>query len=138
MENYKYLKITNSLLFISIIFYFLYSKKNLIETSLVTSLYVTIFFTQIFWSNPIKNSLVHKIDAIVAKMVIFSFIFYTIFLKLITIYLIVSYWFVLIFIGISFYLSNYYSSQIWCCNKHIISHGCLHIFCFIATFYAFI
>ena len=71
MENYKYLKITNSLLFISIIFYFLYSKKNLIETSLVTSLYVTIFFTQIFWCNPIKNSLVHKIDAIVAKMVIF-------------------------------------------------------------------
>ena len=80
MENYKYLKITNLLLFISIVFYLLYSKKNFVETALASSLYVTIFFTQIFWSNPIKNSLVHKIDAIVAKMVIFSFIFYTIFL----------------------------------------------------------
>jgi len=134
--NHKYLQYTNLLLVLSI-FYFLYSKPNLkekhkIEYLLTTLLTITIIFSQLFWNNPIKHSKIHKIDAIIAKIVIFSFILYTIIYKFK-----ISYLLVLIAIAISFYFSNYFSNQEWCSNQHLFCHGCLHIFCFIATFYAF-
>jgi len=134
--NHKCLQCTNLLLIISI-FYFLYTKptlkeKHMIEYLLATFLIVTIAFSQLFWNNPIKHSKIHKIDAIIAKIVISSFILYTIIYKFKS-----SYLFILLLIGISFYFSNYYSNQEWCSSQHLFCHGCLHIFCFIATFYAF-
>jgi hypothetical protein len=134
--NHKYLQYTNLLLVLSI-FYFLCSKPTLkekpkIEYLLTACLIITIIFSQLFWNNPIKHSKIHKIDAIIAKIVIFSFILYTIIYKFK-----VSYLFVLFAIATSFYFSNYFSNKEWCSNQHLFCHGCLHIFCFIATFYAF-
>jgi hypothetical protein len=138
MENYKYLKITILLLFVSIVYYLLYSKKTFIKECLVGMLFVTIFFTQLFWNEPIKTSFIHKIDALFAKIAIFSFIIYIMLFKLKNIYLIASFIILLSFVVTSFYFSNYYSTNNWCSNKHIISHGFLHFFCFIATFYSFV
>jgi len=137
IANHKYLQYTNLLLIISI-FYFLYTKptikeKHAIEYLLASFLIITIIFSQLFWNNPIKHSNIHKIDAVIAKIVIFSFIFYTIIYKFK-----VSYLLVLLAIALSFYFSNYFSNQEWCSSQHLFCHGCLHIFCFIATFYAFI
>jgi len=134
--NHKYLQYTNLLLILSIL-YFLFSKPKLnekpkIEYLLSLFLIITIIFSQLFWNNPIKQSKIHRIDAIIAKITIFSFILYTIIYKFKSTYL-----FVLLAISISFYFSNYFSNQEWCSNKHLVCHGCLHIFCFIATFYAF-
>lgn len=134
--NHRFLRYTNLLLIISI-FYFLYTKpklreKHMIEYLLVCFLIITIVFSQLFWNNPIKQSKIHKIDAIIAKIVILSFILYTIIYKFK-----VSYLLVLLAIAISFYFSNYFSNQEWCSSQHLFCHGCLHIFCFIATFYAF-
>ena len=135
--NHRYLQFTNLLLILSI-FYFLYTKptikeKHAIEYLLASFLIITIIFSQLFWNNPIKHSNIHKIDAVIAKIVIFSFIFYTIIYKFK-----VSYLLVLLAIALSFYFSNYFSNQEWCSSQHLFCHGCLHIFCFIATFYAFI
>ena len=135
--EHKYLQYTNLLLIISI-FYFLYSKPTIkekpkIEYLLAVFLIITIVFSQLFWHEPIKHSKIHKIDAIVAKIVIFSFILYTIIYKFKY-----SYLAVLLAIAISFYFSNYFSNQEWCSRKHLFCHGCLHIFCFVATFYAFV
>ena len=134
--EHKYLQYTNLLLIISI-FYFLSSKptlkeKHKIEYLLATFLIITIVFSQLFWREPIKDSKIHKIDAIVAKIVIFSFILYTIIYKFKYSYLLV-----LLAIAISFYFSNYFSNKEWCSKQHLFCHGCLHIFCFVATFYAF-
>jgi hypothetical protein len=134
--NHKYLCYTNLLLVFSII-YFLFNKKEInnksfFEYILAFLLILTIIFSQLFWKNPIKKSKIHIIDAIIAKIVIFSFIFYTLFYKFKFSYLLV-----LLAIGISFYFSNHYSTLEWCSNKHLLCHGSLHIFCFIATFYAF-
>jgi hypothetical protein len=136
IENHKYLRYTNLLLVISI-FYFLfnrqYSKQTpILEAILASLLIVAIIFSQIFWDNPIKKSRIHVIDAIVAKIVILSFVMYTLIYKFR-----ISYLLVLLAIFISFYFSSKYSNQEWCCNKHLICHGLLHIFCFVATFYAF-
>ena len=134
--NHKYLCYTNLLLIVSL-FYFLFNIKEIknkpyVEYILASFLIVTIIFSQLFWSNPIQQSKIHKIDAIIAKIVIFSFILYTLLYKFK-----ISYLLVLLAVATSFYFSNYYSKEEWCSNKHLFCHGSLHIFCFIATFYAF-
>ena len=133
-QNYNFLCFTNLLLLYSI-FYFLNNNKKyiLFEYILVSLLPFTIIFSQLFWYNPLRNSLIHKIDAIIAKIVIFSFILYTLIYKFNFSYLIL-----LNFIFLSFYYSNHFSKKEWCCNNHLFFHSLLHIFCFIATFYAFV
>lgn len=134
--NHKYLCYTNLLLIISIL-YFLFNiktinKNSIIEIIFAIALVLTIILSQLFWRNPIKSSRIHKIDAINAKIVILTFILYTIIFKFKF-----SFLFILAAIFISSYFSNRYSKQEWCSNKHILCHGLLHIFCFIATFYTF-
>jgi len=137
VNNHKYLCYTNILLILSILFFMYKTTKetqpNQVETVLATSLVGTIVFSQLFWNNPIKHSIIHKIDAIIAKIVITSFILYTLIYKYRFTYLLV-----LSAIAVSFYFSNHYSSQEWCSNKHLCCHASLHIFCFVATFYAFL
>jgi hypothetical protein len=135
-NNHKYLRYTNMLLLISIA-YFLCTIQDIknhpkVEFILATFLLVTIVCSQLFWDHPIQHSTIHKIDAIVAKIVIFSFILYTLMYKFKFSFLIV-----LAAIFISFYFSHTYSSQEWCCTNHLCCHGLMHIFCFIATFYTF-
>ena len=133
--NYKYLCYTNLLLIITLFYFFIKKqkqKKPFIEYILASFLIPIIISSQLFWSNPIKQSNIHKIDAIIARIVIISFLFYTLFYKFQSSFLLV-----LLASAISFYLSNYYSNKEWCSNKHLICHAFLHIFCFIGTFYTF-
>lgn len=133
-EKYNFLCLTNLLLLYSIVYFFYNNQKYILfEYILVSLLPFTIIFSQLFWYNPVRNSLIHRIDAIIAKIVIFSFIIYTLIYKFNFNYLIL-----LTAIFISSYYSNYYSSKNWCCNNHLFFHGLLHIFCFISTFYAFV
>jgi phosphatidylserine synthase len=132
--NNKYLCYTNLLLILSIL-YFFYNKDEktpYMEYLLVSFLIPIIITSQIFWNNPIKGSKIHKIDALISKTAIISFIVYVLIYKFSFIRL-----FILLGIIVSFYFSNYYSNKEWCCNKHIFYHGLLHIFCFISTFYTF-
>ena len=135
-DNHKYLCFTSSLLIIPII-YFLFNTQYLnekpkIEFVLVALLILTTIFSQLFWNDPIKDSMIHKIDAIIAKIAIVSFTLYTFVYKFHF-----SYLFILLAICISFYFSNKYSNKQWCCDEHLYWHGLLHLFCFIGTFYAF-
>ena len=72
---------TNLLLVISLIYFYLYSNKNWIETALAALLVATIITSQYFWRNPLRGTSLHKIDATIAKLCIFSFIIYTLFIK---------------------------------------------------------
>lgn len=135
--NHHYLRITNQLLFLTL-YYFVYNLYHLktihpIEYVLASSLVIVIITSQLFWRNPIKGSLIHKVDAFVAKIVIGTLITYTLIYKFK-----VSFLFILMAILVSFLCSHHYSKKEWCCNKHLISHGILHIFCFIASIYVFL
>lgn len=134
-SNHKCLCYTNLLLIISF-FYFLFTRQKIktINCEYILALFLipTIICSQLFWNNPIKQSKIHKIDAIVAKISILSFIMYTLLYKFK-----ISYLFVLLTSILCFYFSNYYSKKEWCSNQHLFCHGLLHISCFIATFYAF-
>jgi hypothetical protein len=136
----QHLKITNLLLFISFIFFMINSKKNIHEVLLGVCLICSIIMSQLFWNNPKKYSIVHKVDAIVAKFSISYFIIYTLLCKNLQISSVLFYSYIISLFGIffSFYMSNYYSSREWCCSNHIYCHGMLHICCFIASLYAFL
>jgi hypothetical protein len=132
MKKHQYLQYTN-LLFIICLFYFLLkNNKPKIEYVLAFLLVISIIFSQVFWNNPIQHSKIHKMDAIIAKITVSLFILYTLIYKFNIVFL-----FLLVAIAISFYFSNYYSTKEWCCNKHLLCHGSLHIFCFNAMFYTF-
>jgi len=136
MKNNKYLCYTILLLIISL-FYFLFNARKTINTPyveyiLALFLVIVIIFSILFWSNPIKKSKIHKIDSIIAKIVILSFIIYTLLYKFKFSFLLV-----LLASAISFYFSNYYSKQEWLSDRHLFYHGLFHIFCFIATLYTF-
>ena len=133
-----YLCITNILLVISFIFFIINSNKNVAECYLSICLLLTILFSQLFWRNPKKHSMIHKIDAIIAKISIMSFILYTILYKKLNKYLLGSYLLIILGMFYTFYYSNKYSTLEWCCNNHLIYHGYLHVLVFAGSIYAFL
>jgi len=134
----KVLCFTSYSFLFSFIFFLIHSNKNYHECILSICLIMTYIFSQLFWYNAIRYSLMHKIDAIIAKTSILYFILYTLLCKNMTKYILYSYYIIILGIFIIAYLSNYYSSKEWCSNKHIFYHMLLHILCFIGTFYTFL
>ena len=128
---------TNLLLIFALFYFYYQSDKNWMECILAILLVAVIISSQIFWRNPVRGTSAHAIDAIIAKVCILSFIFYTILFKLHTDELAVLYAILLVFILAAAWFSSYYSSKRWCGPSHIRSHAFLHYFCFIATFFAF-
>ena len=135
--HHSYLRITNITLLGSIVYFCAFSQKLLQDYILAFLLVLSVITSQLFWINPGRGTVIHRIDSVIAKFVIGSFIIYTLSHKLNTIVLFISYWLLLIGIAISFYYSSYYSTRKWCSEKHIRSHAWLHILCFLATVYAF-
>jgi hypothetical protein len=136
--NPQLLCLTSSLLVISFLFFLYFSDKNIYEIILAGLLIITIIISQLFWNNPVKYSTIHKIDGIVAKMSLVLFIGYiAIYKKMDTIFFYLS----LIMINWTifyFLLSDFYSRKQWCCNNHILYHGMSHIFCVVASIFAFV
>jgi hypothetical protein len=134
---YRSLQYTILMLVMSLIYFQFYSNKNIIEKILAILLVAVIISSQFFWQNPIQNTFTHKIDAVIARICIFSFIIYTIIFKIQSIEMAFVYAMLLGFICLSAWNSNNYSRISWCSLDHIQSHVFLHYYCFIATFFAF-
>ena len=129
---------TNLMLSISLIYFLFYSDKNWIQYYLAATLFAVIISSQLFWRDPIKGTRLHIIDAILAKICIFSFILYTIACKLKSIEISIIYVILLLYISLASWSSDRYSKIQWCSPDHIKSHAFLHYFCFMATFFAFL
>jgi len=99
-----------------------------IEYLLVGLIFINIIMSLLFWSNPVDGSIIHIFDGFFAKVSLITFVFYTLFYKQLSTYAIIVYLGIL-FLSLLFAgLSHYYSSQEWCCNLHVIFHGCMHFF----------
>ena len=136
--NPQYLRITSILILLSFIFFIVYSKKNIYEILLSVCLLLTFLSAQMFWNDPVRDSIVHKFDSVTTKTTIVCFVVYTATQKLTTAVLAFSYMASLFTMFYFFYLSHCYSSNEWCCDQHIYSHGLAHIFCFLSSLFAFI
>jgi len=132
--NHRYLCYTNLLLILSLLYFAnsISHGTHVIEYILAFFLVVTIVLSQLFWSQPIRGSTIHRIDALNSKLVAGCFILYVLSYKF--------RWSFVLLIGLvffSFFMSDYYSTLEWCSNKHLLWQGILHVLCFIASFYAF-
>jgi len=136
MQSYV-LQITSCLPLCSFVYFIRNSKKNRSEIFLGYSLLVVFLCSQLFWYNPIRHSIIHKIDAIVAKTSIGYSIFYTVCMKKLPRNLFCSYLMIVFAMGVTFYASNYYSTKEWCCSHHIFYHFLLHLCGNIGTKYVF-
>ena len=143
----KYLCITSATLIIPFSFYMnnaVYRwlefpdeySKNEWESGLATILFFAIYASQVFWSNPEKDSFIHKMDRIIAKITIGSFLVYVIFYKerwkdpvFDSLVLIMCYFAV---------MSHVSSSEEWCGYQHLLYHGGLHLVGATSAIYAFI
>jgi len=129
--------ITSAVSLIPIIAYTLKNEKKIEKNILAFFVFLCFIFSQLFWSNPIKYSLIHKLDKIVAKLTSFLCIFYVLFYKKLSTSVLFLYLLLGIFSIIAFYRSYYFSSKEWCCHEHIINHGLLHISGLFFLLYAF-
>ena len=133
-----YLQFTSGFLLIPYFFYSLKQNKNTFENILSLLLLSVVFFSQLFWNYPVKNSSIHMIDMSIAKTTILCFFIYTLFLKKNNKNLILSYIFLILLASFTFYKSHYHSSRTWCSQEHLCYHGISHLLCVFTSFYAFI
>ncbi len=126
-----------SLLFIIPIFCIAYFREPCTyEIVLGILLIICILFSQLFWNYPIRNSYIHTIDSVFAKITIAAFMVYTLYLRSQKNDEIELFWLylelIMIIVGCAF-MSDYHSSRQWCSDKHIFYHGFLHYFCMIGA-----
>jgi hypothetical protein len=129
-----------SILFLTGLYFLLIKNENenqTLEYFLATLLVICSIVSIVFWSNPIKDSQIHKTDRIVARITITCFILYILFFKKNSLKNLCFYLFLIIATAITFYTSHYYSSIEWVSNKHILTHGLAHILGIIGICYAF-
>ena len=117
-------KSTLFLLFPLIIFIF--NKKNNYEIFLSLLLLTNIILSFLFWSNPVKNNIIHFYDGLFGKISFLIFSIYIIFIKNINYKIKLLFIIILIFSLIMFYYSNYYSKNKWCSKKHLFYHSIFH------------
>ena len=130
---YRVLRLTSATFGLPVLYYYLFSEKNIYETLLALMLILTIILSYFFWSNPVRGSDMYIYDGTVAKLTALLFITYTFWKRGIN----WQYMSILLLVATTFYYSDYYSSMEWCCTEHIQSHGLFHILCTVGTFFAF-
>ena len=133
--NHKILFVSSHLFLLPIMYYIVYAKKTRIQSMLFSALFSNFIFSIAFWYNPIKHSLIHRIDAIFARTSIILLLLYTLFIHNLSFY--VLFWFILSVFTMFFffYMSNRGSSQQWCGLSHIMCHLMSHIFACLCIFF---
>ena len=135
--NHLYLCVSSSL-FVTSLFYFTLCSSHCMMEYILAFLLVIVFTTsQFFWYNPIRYSLLHQMDALIAKVTIGCFFMYTFFVKSQNDLHFFSYIGLFSLLLIFAALSDMYSEKEWLSTSHIICHGVLHELGFLGTFFAF-
>ena len=94
------------------------------------ALFATFICSQMFWSDPKRGSLVHNIDAFVAKLTFALFVW-----SIDPVYW--TYRIALMLCFLLFYLSHVNSSINWCSDKHVMCHALAHASCAYAITFAY-
>lgn len=132
--------ITNLLLVITLGYFYVKPNKIFVEYFLSILLVLVIICSQLFWSNPVRYSLCHIIDSTIAKITMITFIGYTLLYKSYNISstCLIQYIILVVLTLSSLVFSHIYSSQDWCCFRHVLFHAIAHILGFASTLYAFL
>jgi hypothetical protein len=117
-----------------LLYYLAQTSSNIYETILAGWLTASIVFAHLFWSgtkddchiwnNPVRGCIIHRIDGVVAKITIASFISYTLFWKEgLSLPMRMSYIVFVSGIGITAWQSNVESTREWCSKTYSMTVG---------------
>jgi hypothetical protein len=139
MNNHKILVFSSSFFIAPFLYlYFFVENPNLYETVLSIMLIGNLFFSVLFWNNPVKFSLLHTLDKYFVRLSVIAGIIYISLIKDIEYYYkYIFYIFFFIFTGLA-KLSTIESDKVWCSDMHIVYHFLLHIFGISGSYIAFI
>jgi hypothetical protein len=101
-------------------------------------LLTNIFLSFLFWLNPIKNSLIHFYDGILAKISYILFTIYILLIKDIKYKIKLAFLIILFISSIMFYYSNVNSNKKWSSYEHLVCHSIFHLLISIGASIAFI
>jgi hypothetical protein len=92
----------------------------------------------LFWHDPIKNSIIHKLDSFLVRVSVVAVFIYIACIKQIE-YTYKSLFFTLyaFFLGLA-KISNVFSREEWCSNQHIFYHFLMHIVGISGSYIAFV
>ena len=117
---------------------FIYKRQNVWEHGLACLVFVNFLLSVMFWMNPVKLSWIHWIDAVFAKISLFMFTRYIMFMKPIGSRRKFAYTIALSYAAIMAFFSNVYSRLEWVCRDHVMSHFAFHVFATMGTLFAFV
>ena len=137
MSN-QYLLLSSLFVLLPLSLFYFKTYKNNYQYILANLLIINMTLSILFWSNPIKQGLIHKIDAFFARISLICFLLYIIFLKEICIlYQVLC--FILFFMGLFMFLNGHKEScKNWCSKSHTNYHMCFHLFVYLAACFAFL
>jgi hypothetical protein len=125
----KPLFMTSFLFLIPIFGYMKNEIKTYHENVLVAMLSCNFLLSCLFWYDTKKNTLIHKIDAIFAKLTMSGFLIYTMTIK----NNFMNYSLISQVLAVA-YLSHKASQNKWYSRNHIIYHSLFHVLCSTSTF----
>lgn len=136
--NPQYLHVTSILMILPLFIFIKKEEPTIEENILAVFLLICACLSSAFWINPVKNCRIHYYDALFAKISIFLFTIYILFMKDMDFQY--KFFYLLIFSTalFMFYKSNKHSSKEWCSKRHILCHIIFHTFIITGAMFAFI
>ena len=117
---------------------YIYERQNEWENNLIGLVYINCILSVMFWMNPVKQSWIHRIDAVFAKISLLMFTTYIMFIKSVGSRRKFAYTIALSYVAIMAFFSNVYSRLEWVCRDHVMSHFAFHVFATMGTLFAFV
>jgi len=98
------------------------------EKALATMLGINASISIVFWCNPVKNTLIHRLDAICGRTSIIIFTTYIMFVKTTASFLAYSMYIYFLELSLFFFMcSSIESSKQWISKTHILYHFLFHV-----------
>jgi hypothetical protein len=122
------LLIASSVLLASPTIYVFYTNGPWVEKALASMLGINALLSIAFWSNPVKNTIVHRADAICGRTSIVVFTVYMMFIKTNASFFAYSMYMYFLELSLLFFMcSSIESSKEWFTKTHILYHFLFHL-----------
>jgi len=136
-SNSVYLVLSSMILLLPIFLYVMKNKKNNYENALASLLLINVFFSALFWMDPVPWTAIHFFDGVFGKVSSIAFTIYVLFLKQLEVEMKLLFLLCIFLAAIAFYYSNEFSREAWCSKNHIACHLLFHLLIIAGCIFAF-
>jgi hypothetical protein len=139
MNNHKILVFSSSFFIAPFLYLYLFIQNpNPYEIVLSILLLCNLFFSVLFWNNPVKFSLLHTLDKYFVRLSVIAGFVYISLIKDIEYYNKYMFYVLYFLFMVLAKLSTIESDKVWCSDMHIFYHFLLHTIGISGSYIAFI